>query len=137
MSFTKMEITKKAYFGGCHCGAVRFQCWAPETILVLECNCSICFVKHNTHFIVHESNMEILKGEENLTTYRFNTMTAKHMFCKICGVQSFYVPRSNQDSYGINPRCLDSYESLSMKTEYFDGRHWETSFSEKAPQSFK
>ncbi|PIO61116.1 hypothetical protein TELCIR_17369, partial [Teladorsagia circumcincta] len=38
------------------------------------------------------------QGEEYLTTYTFNTHRAKHKFCSICGVQSFYVPRSNPDS---------------------------------------
>ncbi|GAB1608167.1 NAD(+) hydrolase sarm1 [Argonauta hians] len=132
-----LQIHKKLYCGGCHCGEVRFQCMAPEELLVIECNCSICFVKQNSHFIVHQSNLEITKGEENLTTYRFNTMAAQHMFCKICGVQSFYIPRSNQDSYGVNPRCLDSYKSLKIKTEHFNGEDWERSIVEKAPKSFR
>ena len=44
----------------------------------------------------------IIQGANNLTEYRFNTMKAVHPFCKTCGVQSFYQPRSNADdkAYG-------------------------------------
>lgn len=44
------------------------------------------------------------QGSDNLTTYTFNTHAAKHTFCKTCGVQSFYTPRSNPDGYGND--CL-------------------------------
>lgn len=40
------------------------------------------------------------QGDDNLTTYTFNTHRAQHTFCKTCGVQSFYTPRSNPDGYG-------------------------------------
>ena len=31
------------------------------------------------------------------TEYRFGTNTARHRFCATCGVQAFYIPRSNPD----------------------------------------
>ena len=57
-------------------------------------------MKQNHHFIIPKSNFKLIKGEECLVTYTFNTHKAKHMFCSVCGVQSFYIPRSNQDGYG-------------------------------------
>ena len=42
----------------------------------------------------------LLQGADCLTTYAFNTRKAKHTFCRECGVQSFYQPRSNPDGYG-------------------------------------
>ena len=60
-------------------------------------------MKQNHHFIVPKEKFELLKGESvgELTTYTFNTGQAKHKFCSKCGVQSFYIPRSNQNGYGM------------------------------------
>ncbi|CAH2220157.1 centromere V [Pelobates cultripes] len=116
--------------GGCHCGAVRFEVWASADIHVFDCNCSICVKKQNRHFIVPASHFKLLKGEENLTTYRFNTKKAQHTFCKICGVQSFYTPRSNQDGYGIAPHCLDEGTVRSVHVEQINGKEWEKAIKE-------
>ncbi|GFR77355.1 centromere protein V [Elysia marginata] len=89
--------------GGCHCGAVRFSVLASENLDVIHCNCSICNKKQNHHFIVPKRSFTLLQGKSYLTTYTFNTGKAKHTFCSICGVQSFYTPRSNQDGYGEHP----------------------------------
>jgi len=113
------------HVGGCHCGSVRFQVQASENIEAIDCNCSLCYMKANYHFIVPESRFEIVKGKENLSTYTFNTHVAKHLFCKICGVQSFYRPRSNPDGVGVNPRCIDAGTIKSLKISKFDGQNWE------------
>lgn len=39
------------------------------------------------------------QGEDNITTYTFNTGQAKHTFCKTCGVESFYSPRLDPNGY--------------------------------------
>ena len=57
-------------------------------------------MKQNHHFIVPKSRFTLLKGADKITTYTFNTHIAKHTFCSLCGVQSFYSPRSNPDGYG-------------------------------------
>ncbi|XP_076452221.1 centromere protein V-like [Babylonia areolata] len=87
--------------GGCHCGAVRFKVLAPAVIKAIDCNCSICKKKQNIHFMVPDAKFELLQGRDNLTVYTFNTHQAKHIFCKTCGVQSFYKPRSNPDGHGM------------------------------------
>lgn len=84
---------KKLYNGSCHCNAVQFQVKAPVHLVAWNCNCSVCFMKKNWHFIVPEKDFTILKGEDQLTTYQFNTKVAKHKFCRICGVQAYYHPR--------------------------------------------
>ncbi|XP_077168837.1 centromere protein V [Paroedura picta] len=111
--------------GGCHCEAVRFEVWAPADPQVFDCNCSICVKKQNRHFIVPASRFKLLKGADNLTTYTFNTHCAKHTFCKTCGVQSFYTPRSNPDGYGIAPHCLDEGTVRSVIMEAINGKEWE------------
>ncbi|XP_050720952.1 centromere protein V-like [Eriocheir sinensis] len=116
------------YKGGCHCGAVRFEVYAPATLTVIDCNCSICVKKQNKHFVVPLSQFKLLSGHDALTTYTFNTHRAKHTFCSTCGVQPFYIPRSNPDGYGIAPHCLDPTPSRKIKVEKFDGHKWEESF---------
>lgn len=111
--------------GGCHCGQVRFEVMAPTEIEAIECNCSMCGKSGFLHLIVPKSRFQLLQGEENLTTYTFNTGVAKHFFCKVCGVKSFYVPRSNPNGYSINVRCLDPTTVTSVKVTQFDGRNWE------------
>ncbi|KAM4648337.1 centromere protein V isoform 1-T5 [Amazona ochrocephala] len=116
--------------GGCHCGAVRFEVWASADLHVFNCNCSICTKKQNRHFIVPASRFKLLKGADNLTTYTFNTHRAQHTFCKTCGVQSFYTPRSNPDGYGIAPHCLDEGTVQTIVTEDINGKEWETAVKE-------
>jgi hypothetical protein len=119
-----------AHKGGCHCGRVRFEVKAPATLKVIDCNCSICTKKQNRHFIVPASRFKLIQGENNLTTYSFNNHVAKHMFCKTCGVQSFYSPRSNPDGYGISPHCLDPGTVEKIEMETFDGQNWEKAMEE-------
>ncbi|XP_053130989.1 centromere protein V [Hemicordylus capensis] len=111
--------------GGCHCGAVRFEVWASADLHVFDCNCSVCVKKQNRHFIVPASHFKLLKGADNLSTYTFNTHCAQHTFCKTCGVQSFYTPRSNPDGYGIAPHCLDEGSVSSVTVEAINGKEWE------------
>ena len=111
--------------GGCHCGAVRFEVEAPEDLEVTECNCSICSKSGYLHLIVPKSKFRLLSGESNLQTYTFDTHEAKHMFCKICGIKSFYIPRSHPDGISVNVRCLDDSTIKSVKNEQFDGKNWE------------
>jgi len=111
--------------GGCHCGRVRFEVEAPARLAVLDCNCSMCAKTGYLHLIVPQSDFRLLKGNEYLTTYTFNTGVAKHLFCSVCGIKSFYVPRSHPDGYSVNARCLDGDRIEDMTVEPFDGREWE------------
>ncbi|XP_013377502.1 PREDICTED: centromere protein V [Chinchilla lanigera] len=116
--------------GGCHCGAVRFEVWASADLHIFDCNCSICKKKQNKHFIVPASRFKLLKGAESITTYTFNTHKAQHTFCKRCGVQSFYTPRSNPGGFGIAPHCLDDGTVRSVVIEEFNGSDWEKAMKE-------
>ena len=119
-------------FGGCHCGRVRFRVTA-EIEAVTECNCSICSKKGFLHLIVLPDTFELLSGAEALTTYRFNTGTAKHTFCANCGIHPFYVPRSDPDKIDVNARCLDGVDISALPIKHFDGRHWEQAMAAKVP----
>ena len=114
------------YEGGCHCGAVRFRV-AVDVHEAIECNCSMCTKKANLHLIVPLDRFEILRGEDQLTTYRFNTGVARHTFCHTCGIHPFYTPRSHPDQIDVNIRCLDGDAPARFTIRKFDGRNWEDS----------
>lgn len=106
--------------GGCHCGAVAFEVEAPAVIEALECNCSICRMTGYLHLIVPRSRFRLLRGEDALAEYRFHTGTARHLFCRTCGVKSFYVPRSHPDCWSVNVRCLAPESVEGVEIELFD-----------------
>jgi hypothetical protein len=118
--------------GGCHCRAVRFRAALPDAVEAQTCTCSICEMTGFVHVIVPASRFECLSGGEVLTTYRFNTGVAEHLFCSICGVKSFYRPRSKPDGWSINARCLDAATRPQLSLSEFDGRHWEAHAAELA-----
>lgn len=113
--------------GGCHCGRVRWEVDAPAVIAALDCNCSLCSKAGFLHLIVPRARFRLLAGEDVLTTYTFNTGVAKHRFCSVCGIKSFYVPRSNPDGIDVNVRCLDADTIERIDVAPFDGRDWEAS----------
>ena len=122
------------YEGSCHCGAVRFQVAAPESLEVERCNCSICRKSGYLHLIVPPTNFELLSGKEALHTYSFNTGVAQHTFCQHCGIKPFYTPRSNPDGVAVNANCLDT-EPEKLAINEFDGRNWEANAHKLAHKS--
>ena len=66
-----------------------------------------------------------------LVCLQFNTMTAKHSFCKTCGVQSFYTPRSNPDGYAVTVACIDPGTLSKVVIQDVDGKNWEKVFREE------
>jgi hypothetical protein len=106
--------------GGCHCRRVRFEVDAPAALEALDCNCSICRMAGFLHLIVPASRFRLLSGSDDLTEYGFNTGTARHLFCRHCGIKAFYVPRSHPDGFDVNVRCLDPGTVTSLTITPFD-----------------
>jgi hypothetical protein len=121
------EATLVTHRGGCHCGAVAFEVDAPAEVTVSDCNCSICRMSGYLHLIVPRVRLRLLRGADSLTTYQFNSKVAKHLFCRHCGVKSFYVPRSNPDGYSVNARCIAPGTLSYVLIEPFDDSTRETS----------
>jgi len=110
--------------GGCHCRAVRFTAQVPDPpVPALDCNCSICRATGFLHIMVPHGDFALDSGSDILTSYRFGTGAAEHLFCAKCGVKSFYQPRSHPDAWSVNANCLD--QSLDLQIEGFDGQNWE------------
>ena len=114
--------------GGCHCGLVRFEVVAPAELVLSECNCSICSKSGYLHLIVPADRFKLLSGAEALRSYRFGTETAGHLFCSVCGIKSFYVPRSHPDGFSVNARCLDPGTVAAVRIEQVNGREWEKQY---------
>ena len=132
---SKFEDYLVKHSGGCHCGRVKFEIEAEAEIEAVECNCSICSKSGFLHLIVPKSRFTLVQGPESLSTYTFNTGVAKHLFCSVCGVKSFYVPRSHPEGYSVNVRCLDPGTVKSMRVTQFNGAEWEAHAAELKPLS--
>jgi len=75
------------------------------------------------HVVVPHDRFELITGRDALISYRFGTGAAEHLFCRHCGVKSFYQPRSHPDAWSVNANCLE--EPVELSIEQFDGRNWE------------
>ena len=112
--------------GGCHCGLVHFEADIPDgPVEVRDCNCSICSMTGYLHLIVPDTRFRLLEGQGETITYRFGSGTARHIFCKQCGIKSFYRPRSHPEGISINYRCLDEDHGLAVTIRSYDGQNWE------------
>lgn len=110
--------------GSCQCGRVTFEVKGPIT-RSMKCNCSICkrigALWHGTD----ENGLKVLSGDTELSVLQFNTMTAKHYFCRHCGVHPFSRPRLDPSKWVVNIRCIDEIDADTLPTGIFDGKNWE------------
>jgi hypothetical protein len=109
------------YCGSCHCGAVRFVITTDFPVLI-TCDCSICSRKNALMVKVHESKFELLSGVEQLSEYQFHTHTARHFFCKICGIYPFHRKRVTPDTLGVNVYCLDHFDPTDIPVRAAAGK---------------
>lgn len=119
-----MNDADQIYRGSCHCGRVTFELKANLRV-VIECNCSICRRRGALWHGASESSLRITSGEQELQQYQFGTMTAKHYFCRHCGIHPFVRPRLDPARWAVNVRCIDGLELSSLEVRAFDGENWE------------
>ena len=110
--------------GSCHCGKVTFELQG-EIRAAVECNCSICRMRGALWHGATEAELKILSGEADLALYQFGTKTAKHWFCRHCGVSPFVRPRLDPTRWAVNIRCLEGVDVAALKVRLFDGENWE------------
>jgi len=110
----------RTYRGSCHCGAIRFEIESdfPE---LTTCDCSICRRKNALMVKVPESSMHLLQGEESLSEYQFHTHTARHYFCRHCGIYPFHRKRVTPDFFGVNVFCLEDFDPVGIPVRHTDG----------------
>lgn len=116
----------KTFEGGCHCGNVRYRVSGLELEGVIACNCSRCSMLGSILSFVPAESFALLSGEDSLTDYQFNKKVIHHLFCKVCGIQSFSrgVGKDGQPMIAVNVRCLDGVDVESLKPQLFDGRSY-------------
>ena len=115
-----MQGELKSYKGSCHCGAVTFEVQSTLSP-ALRCNCSLCRRKGAVMAAVNPEHFKLLSGENSLSLYQFNTRTAKHYFCKVCGIYTFHRPRTNPNIYRVNVGCLEGVDPFSLQVGLNDG----------------
>ena len=97
--------------GTCHCGEVEFEVTIKDGLKNLRrCNCSLCRRKGIIMADIDATDIRILRGENKLTAYQWNTKIAKHWFCSICGIYTHHKKRSVPIGYGINIACLEDID---------------------------
>jgi hypothetical protein len=117
-------MTQQTHHGSCHCGRLRFEVQADITYAV-NCNCSLCRRKGALWHPAAEEDLKITSGEADLELYQFGTKTAKHYFCKQCGISTLTRPRLDPTRWAVNIRCIDGIDLPAVKVVPFDGEHWE------------
>lgn len=94
--------------GQCHCGAVRFEVTLSDGFAsIRRCNCSYCRMRGAVMAMAETGGVRILRGEEALSSYRFNTRKVAHFFCSRCGIYTHHQRRSNPNAFALNVACLD------------------------------
>jgi hypothetical protein len=113
------------YQGSCHCGAVRFAYEGEPIEKGLRCNCSICSRKGAmmTPEAIAPERFTIEAEEGSLDLYQFGQHTAKHYFCKRCGIYTFHETARVAGHYRANLGCLEGVDPFSLEFDLFDGKH--------------
>ena len=112
----KLATEERTREGQCHCGAVRFEVVLTDGLnTARRCTCSYCRMRGAVAVSAEIGGIRFIRGEDALTSYRFNTGSAQHFFCSRCGIYTHHQRRSNQRQYGINVACLDGISPFDFE----------------------
>lgn len=120
-----MQADETPRDGGCHCGAIRFRVrlWGGLD-QARRCTCSYCRMRGAVALTARVEDLQIVAGADRLATYRFNTGTAEHHFCKTCGIYTHHRRRSDPGEFGVNAACLDGVSPFDFaEVPVTDGVH--------------
>ncbi len=121
-----IELDIEEADGACHCGAVKFRVRLSKGLRTARrCNCSFCRMRGAVAVSAPLDGVDILHGEDALSTYQFNTGAAKHYFCSKCGIYTHHQRRSNGNEFGVNVACLEGISPFDFaEIKVLDGvRH--------------
>lgn len=99
----------------CHCEAVELSVTLAYGLKeARRCDCSFCRRRGAAALTVPLDGLKILRGAVCLTLYQWGSKTAKHYFCKTCGIYTHHQRRSNPNEYGINLGALNGVNPRSL-----------------------
>jgi hypothetical protein len=109
--------------GACHCGSVQFEVTLLDGVKTARrCTCSMCRMRGAVAVSARLADLRITRGEDKLSVYQFNTKTAKHYFCAVCGIYTHHQRRSNPEHYGVNVACLEGLSPFDFaEVQVLDG----------------
>ncbi|MCU7846305.1 MAG: GFA family protein [Candidatus Thiodiazotropha sp. (ex Monitilora ramsayi)] len=115
----------RQYEGSCHCGAVRFTFEVEGITKGLRCNCSLCSRKGAmmTTETIPLSQFKIEASKDYLGLYQFGAKTAKHYFCKQCGIYTFHETARAPGHMRANLGCVAGIDTFELPFDVFDGKH--------------
>ncbi|MCI2399035.1 GFA family protein [Aliiroseovarius subalbicans] len=109
----------------CHCGAVKLQFTLTDGLSTARrCNCSYCARRGTIAVTAPTADVRIVQGADKLSLYQFNTNTAKHWFCSICGISTHHQRRSDPSECGVNAACIKGVDVTKLgNIPWGDGRN--------------
>jgi hypothetical protein len=108
--------TNSPHKGACHCGSVQFEVTLVDGLnTARRCTCSMCRMRGGIAVSANLRDLKITKGADKLSVYQFNTKTAKHFFCSVCGIYTHHQRRSNPEHYGISVACLEGISPFDLE----------------------
>ena len=101
----------------CHCGEVELEIKESKGALnkFLRCNCTLCKKKGYIMTLAPIKDVKIMKGEDKLKLYQYQTKVAEHYFCPECGIYTHHKMRSRPDTFGLNVGCIDDIDQFKLK----------------------
>ena len=128
---------RKLWNGACNCTAVRFTVRLTDGLdTARRCSCSYCAMRGAVAVSANLDDIEIISGQDILSTYQFNSGTAKHYFCSRCGIYTHHQRRSNPHQYGINAACLEGISPFDFPTiPVYDGQNHPTDSKATSPMT--
>lgn len=107
----------------CHCGSVVLEVSLSDGLATARrCDCSFCRRRGAIAVSAPLDGVKVVLGSENLTLYQFGTHTAKHWFCKTCGIYTHHQRRSNPKEFGVNVAILEGVNPRDLgEVPWVDG----------------
>lgn len=111
-----MIHVNRPHKAACHCRSVEFEVTLTDGVnTARRCTCSMCRMRGAVGVSADIDGIVFTKGEDKLTLYQFNTKTAKHYFCSVCGIYTHHQRRSNPRQFGVNVACLEGISPFDFE----------------------
>lgn len=74
--------------------------------------------------VIPGENLDVIStAPETLGLYQFDSGTAKHYFCRQCGIYTHHETARFPGAFRVNLGCVDDVDTFEMPFSVFDGKH--------------